>query len=311
MRKNGILFSTMVMLVTSGAASADNFRSEINISESITKSDIPGHPNALKNQINAFSGTYYFRDVATNNHPLAEAAFLERSNSIGLAYENDRWRNKNSYIGFTVNGEPRSTTEGLTTQTTTSWAAAVNFYIPNSIFYVGGSLSESHFKDRSRYHNGEEFIYWSFPDDTSTSWRLRAGVTPTEGLLVWSEFYKDQELDDEWNINAKYVMDWNGNAVNLEASYDRSYNKYENPHIWSDHINDVRLMLAVDYYLDRTLSLGVTYDRYDLKSWETNYGLRLRKFFTNKFAIDASFMTSDRTYDYKAENYQVGATLRF
>jgi hypothetical protein len=290
---NTFILSAIALAATASAASANSYRGELNVGGGSSEIEYEGFSEADKSNYGIVSGTYYFSDVATRNHPLAEAAFLERSSGISFTYSRDRTRFEDVLVDTLPNGDAEIIGEGRFTTTSTFSSADIEFYIPNSIFYIGGGIGEGTFKTRYRVTDGDELITGSYSEDTGTFWSLRAGITPVDGLLVWSEFYKDQEVDDEWNINAKYVMDLSGNALNLEASYDHFYG------------ND-SLGLAADFYFDRTFSLGATYTYYDDTNANDDYGLRLRKFFTDKFAVETSFVTSDIE-----DSYLVGATLRF
>lgn len=314
MRKNGIFLSTMVMLATASTASAENFRSEISAAASTSKFERSSAPfsETLTNKGGIISGTYYFSEVTVGSHPLAEAAFLERSSGISVTYSKDRLRNSSiPNYGSSVN-------EYRTTIPSTISTADLNFYFPNSIFYLGGSLVKTSTEIRSEVIIGEDSYaaYGGAPN--RTLWTLRAGITPTDGLLIWSEFFEDQKVNNQWNINAKYLIGWNSSALNLEASYNRAYGSYSRASSYYDGIyanflfdGVTRLALAADYYLDRTFSLGLTYNYHDTSYMGDDYGLRLRKFFTDKFAIEASAATSTGSIYDSDERYLVGATLRF
>lgn len=293
MSTNRLVLSALILAAIASTASANSYRGEINVGGGSSEIEYEGFSEADKSNYGVISGTYYFNDVATRNHPLAEAAFLERSSGISFTYSRDRTRFDDALVDILPNGDVEYVGDGRFTTTASFSSADVEFYIPNSIFYIGGGIGEGRFNTRYRVDTGDELISGSYSEDTGTFWSLRAGITPVDGLLVWSEFYKDQELDDEWNINAKYVMDWSGNALNLEAGYEHFYG------------ND-SLALAADFYFDRTFSLGATYTYYDDTDANDDYGLRLRKFFTDKFAVETSFVTSD-----VEDSYLVGATLRF
>jgi hypothetical protein len=170
-------------------------------------------------------------------------------------------------------------------------ALDINYYFPNGFFYLGAGVYESKAKASYRITDGQETLSDDSIDNSGTRWTFRAGVSPVDGLLLWSEFFQNQEVSDEWNINAKYVFGWGGNAVNIEASYETD-------------IDQDRVFLAADYYFDRSLSLGAMYENYE--DADNNFGLRARKYFTDSFALEASYLTSSN-YD----SYRVGVNLRF
>jgi len=285
MRHYTLIASALGLTMSAGLASASDYNFELNAGLGKTTVESPLFDDQ-KITTTDVSGTYYFGGVNTRNHPFAEAAFLERASNITLTYSNTRWRfDDEIYLDDIYLGEGDSKVDDRIT------SADVELYLPNSIFYLGGGISEGKTKFRYRITEGQDTESGSFSEDSGTFWTLRAGIAPVEGLLVWSEFFEDQELSDEWNINAKYVFGWGGNAVNLEAAYEAD-------------LEQDKVFLAADYYFDRSLSLGAIYENYE--DADNNFGLRARKYFTDKFALEASYLTSE---DY--DSYRVGVNLRF
>jgi len=146
------------------------------------------------------------------------------------------------------------------------------FYIPDSIFYVAA-----------------EFLRTDDRHDHKNDWGLRAGITPLDGLLVWTQYYDEEGYD--FNLHAKYVMDLGyTNAVNIEAGY-------------ADLDPHSTLYVFADYYFNRTFSAGVGYsDIYDNDA----FTIRTRNYFTNAIAAEASF-TKGSHYD----QVTIGASIRF
>lgn len=228
------------------------------------------------------TGTYYFAPVDTANRPLAESAFLQKSS---YAYVNGAYSEyKENDSGFDSSEKGHLYHREL----------GANFYIPNSIFFLGAGISESKFKTVWK-ENGASVRASA---DWESQWYVNAGITPIDGLLVWSTFYENVDLSDAWNINAKYVMPI-GNAgqwLNLEASFEDS-----------DIDESKTLMLAADYYIDRHLSIGGGLTHYDLNHGNENeYFIRANQFFTDKFSVNLSYADGDY------ENlWTLGAALRF
>ncbi len=293
MRYFTLLAAACSLSLTSQLSAAQNYSSELHVYGGQTSLDGPFSDEKIRHA--GIAGTYYFQGVNTRNHPLAEAAFLERASSISLSYGNSRWRfHDELYIDY-PNGESEYLGSGRMTNDRSLASADVDFYIPNSIFYLGGSINEEKSRIRYRVTDGSQTFSGSYTERelSGNFWTFRAGLTPVNGLLVWSEFYEDQEMSDEWNLNAKYVFDWAGNALNLEASYDYFYG--------DDIIN-----LAADFYFDRSFSLGVTFSDDSGDSANDTLGIRGRKFLTERLALEASFMTSDH-----ADTFLAGLTARF
>lgn len=205
------------------------------------------------------SGTYYFSGVDTKNHPLAEAAFLENSSNVYA-----RWA--------------REDYDGLDGNTDVSVVGA-DFYAPNSMLFLGAGITKVDVND-------------GFGPDDDTAWFAKIGVTPVDGLLVWSQFYEDVDVSDHWNINAKYVVPLAGEtAINLEAGYAD----------WDD--GDNTTSIGADYYFNRSFSLGAGYTFADEND---GYELRARNFFSEKFSVEAAYTSNDIE-----DGWLVGASLRF
>ena len=144
------------------------------------------------------SGKYYLNGVQRQNSPLAEAAFLGKASNIGLAYANssideDRADLEIDTIG--LNGE---------------------FFIPNSQFYVSGSLNRS-----------EATIEGEFGkvSDDNVGYALEAGYLPVDGLLIAAGVAKEN-LDPVYLSQNGFIDTFSNissvadeTAVTLRAKY--------------------------------------------------------------------------------------------
>ncbi|HTF97968.1 MAG TPA: putative porin [Cellvibrio sp.] len=233
----------------------------------------------------ALEGTFYFAPVDIQHRPLAESAFLQKASNVYVrgAYDRD----KDSYSFGNYHSE-RQITEY-------EREAGVEFYIPDSIFYVGAGIRDWKLKDEWR--SGDEAEKDTI--DWKSQWYATAGVTPVDGLLVWSNFFQDVDISDYWNINAKYVMPLgNGDQwLNLEANY-------------GDLKDEVRVLrLSGDYYFDHYLSVGVGLSQIDEQDDDENYSeyfIRAQQFFTESVAVNLEYV--DGEYE---SRWEVGATARF
>ncbi len=90
--------------LTSGMAVANSYQSEVGANYT----DVENGDGAF-----GIYGEFHFSPVQTRNHPLAEAAFLERSTNVYAAADND-------FDALTVGGE---------------------LYVPDTMFYVGGRVA--------------------------------------------------------------------------------------------------------------------------------------------------------------------------
>ncbi len=153
--------------------------------------------------------------------------------------------------------------------------AGIEYFVPNTIFYARAELVVS------RY-DGEGV------DDSETDWSATAGFSPVGNLLLTTTYVEETGYDA--NISAKYVTGLGaGNYLNVEAT------------IW-DTDSETFKSLGVDYYLDRTLSVGVLVEDQE----DTGVGVRARKFFTPELSGGVSFFNSDAN-----DTLRVDAAYRF
>lgn len=227
-------------------------------------------------------GKYYFAPVDTKNHPLAEAAFIEKASNVYLSLGNFEFKE----AGDRLDIYQRS--------------VGIDFYIPNTMFYLGAGVNEY----KSKYSWPAEGSFDGGSDSTKwkSTWFVKAGIAPITGLLVWTEFTEHVDVSDEWNINGKYVIPLSGEqALNIEASYEKSDVSY----------TDDTITGAVDYYLDRNLSVGAGFINTSFNSSTddkatTDYFIRARNFFTDNISAELTYTDGD--YE---NSLMLGGTIRF
>lgn len=222
-------------------------------------------------------GTYYFAPVDTTNVPFAEAAFLRKANSVSLRlmrqeYETPYSDGKNYQRGVDV-----------------------NYFVPDTMFYMGAGIHQ--------YKNDYSYSYYdpvygynegNYESEWESTWVGRVGVTPIDGLLVWSEFYEHQDLSEYWNLNAKYVKTLaNNRAIGIESSFAQSND-------FDSHILDI----AADYYFTQAFSIGAGVSIDDSDS--ANGLIRSRYFLTDKISMDISY-TDGEYFD----TWRAGGSIRF
>lgn len=224
----------------------------------------------------SLDGVYYLAPVSTDSHVLAEAAFMERASNIQLRYS----RLDQDANDITVTQDGLSYTRPGPDSTVDTLGAQAEFYLPGDLFYVG--LGASHWE--AEYRN---------LSDSDTTWNTSLGVTPTEGLLVYSNFYEDQDLDENWNLNAKYVTDSLGPTLAIQSEY-----RYQP--------GDDSLSLSLDYYIDRTLSVG--FRRHERLGGSTpeNYQINARKFFTDRWSLSGFYSKAD-----DSDGFGIETRMRF
>lgn len=282
--RNYLLGSAIALLLATDISIAQTYRSEISLD--YLRRDREALPDSESDTWRV-SGTYYFSPVNTASHPLAEAAFLEKASNLSVSYLHEEWDYSDTYGSFRY--ETSVTEEDLN--------ADIELFIPNTMFYVAAGMTRDESKYRTTVFYMEDDLNPGVETDTETdgdnSWHGSLGVTPIDGLLIWSDFYEDVDLDEHWNLNAKYVTDWNGNAINIEGGYN-------------DYDGDYSIYVVSDYYLDRTFSVGTGVSYIDADDSDNSYILRTRKFFTDRFSIHANYISSDFI-----DTYNIGIDVRF
>ena len=257
-------------------AVAATYQSEI----STAYADIDVNDDSEEGYFFGIEGKYYFAPVDTTNYPLAEAAFIEKASNVYIGLGNFEFKE----AGDRLDIYQRS--------------IGVDFYIPNTVFYVGAGVNEIKSKytwpAEGNFAGGNDSSKWD------SAWFVKAGIAPITGLLVWTEFTEDIDVSDQWNINGKYVLPLSGEqALNLEASYAKSDISYAEDTITG----------AVDYYLDRHLSIGAGFENTSYSSDEdstTDYFVRARNFFTDNISAELTYTDGD--YE---SSLMLGGTIRF
>ena len=112
------------------------------------------------------------------------------------------------------------------------------FYIPNTNFYASANLGREYVKVKGLKQQG------------ATDYAAEIGLLPITNLLVAVGVVgvKDHgKSDNDPTIRAKYLTQAGSNDVNLEASaeFGNAFNSYA---------------ISSDYYIDRAMSVGVSYN---------------------------------------------------
>ncbi|OTG92227.1 putative porin [Acinetobacter sp. ANC 3813] len=273
-----IAFAT-AMIASMGTAHA--YQAEINAA--YEKTDLDNSEG-----IDTFSigGKYYLNGVNSKNHPLAEAAFLDKASNIGLAYANastddEGYELEIDTIG--INGE---------------------FFIPNSQFYFAGSINRAEVTVETDFFKESE---------DNTGYAFEAGYLPINGLLLAAGVSKENidaaqaskkgfinsfstaaALDDEtaFTLRAKYVTLIGNHFANFEASTAMG--------------DETAYGVAADLYLDPTLSVGVLINDATLEDFDTVFSVRAQKFFSPAIAAGLNYTTTDG-----ADSFGINGTFRF
>ncbi|KZY28437.1 MULTISPECIES: putative porin [unclassified Oleiphilus] len=171
-----LISSAIALSLASTVAFSESFKAEVGIGYADLDND-----SSLK----AMMGTLYFDSVNTENHPLAESAFLEEASNVQLVH------------GIGELGPIDANVTSL----------VVDYYIPDTQFFVGAVIL------RSSAELGSTKI-------TDTDWGLTAGFSPIENLLLTTSYLHEPGYD--LNLDAKYVNKLTDDtAVNIEASFEK------------------------------------------------------------------------------------------
>lgn len=232
------------------------------------------------------SGKYYLNGVITKNSPLAEAAFLSKASNIGLGYANSSIDEDGADLEIDtvgLNGE---------------------FFIPNSQFYVSGSLNRSEVTVEGEFGKAS---------DDNVGYALEAGYLPVDGLLIAAGVAKENLdpmyvskngfIDTFSNISA--VAD--DTAVTLRAKYvtqiGNHFTNFEGATYFGD---ETAYRLGADLYIDPTLSVGVSFMDTTFDDFDTVWAVRAQKFFTPAIAVGLNYTTTE-----DADSYGINGTFRF
>jgi hypothetical protein len=255
-------------------AFSSSYQSEISIRYSEYDVDYADNPSSI-----ALEGIRYFAPVDTTNVPFAEAAFLGKASSFSVRFARDdyesAYREGNNY----------------------QRSADVNYYVPDSMFFVGAGIRQyktdyeySYYYPDYGYYEGEYESEWE------STWIGRLGITPVDGLLVWSEFYEHQDLSEYWNLNAKYVKPLaNNKAIGIESTFAQI-----------SAADSQYLNVVADYYFAQAFSIGagISYD--DDSDDSSNLLIRSRYFLTDKISLELAY--ADDEY---SNNWRAGGNIRF
>jgi len=305
----GLLLSAQVM--------ADSYRFEGSVN--YVKPEIETAETDVDMDLLSATGTFYLSSVS-NTGPLQEAAFLQRSSALSLAY----W-----YYKVDVNGGYVDEDFFLSYTSESKFSAlaiAAESYLLNDFVYVGLNLAYAKTEETDREVYGfiddpDSYVTEATDDeDSENDWRLNLGLAPATGLLIWSEIEKDVDRADTQNLNVKYVKELGDRAFNLEAGIgvNAIVSVFRAQAIYPDTIKssfvgiddedaDVNsIYLLGDYYFDRSFSLGAGLSHMDNDEVDDEYMLRAKKFFGDSLSLEAQAVQSDWQ-----DSYSIGASIRF
>lgn len=254
-------------------------------------------PDAGKNQTGfGLDGTYYFNGVQNNSsQPLAEQAFLQNASNVA------------GNITYSKDGDNKTTTG----------KADVTYFIPNTQFAAIAGVSHRHIDGTNieRAANSTQLVTIATDRDTKVNTAvLGVGYKPTNNLLLKAGVgYAKEESDT--NVQTS-ILTTSNNSVASTTATSKTKDSATSPFLGAKLLTQVggkdvslaadailgdikTITLGADYYLDRTLSVGVGYKTIDTDaSSDDAFSFRAKKFFTNEFSLEgsASFGDNENTY---------------
>lgn len=278
--KNVLLFiGTFATGLAGGEVVADDsYRTELALDHSRLSTD-----GGYEQEASSASAEIYFEPVNVENHPVAEAAFLERVGSV-----------------YFLGGRATADSALLSAETRRLYLAGITYAKAESPFVAQAAYSK---------------VDWDYdtPDATLEGdlYALAAGwyVSPT-GLVSLGWIHTDSKLsadgwpdmnleDDIYSVDVKYVGKFaSGAAYNVETKLSAEEKDVDGE---KDSMNAVAL--SGDYYLSRRLSLGggIELIRGSDESREGNtYTATARWFITPRFSAEVEtswFMVSRAEQD--------------
>jgi hypothetical protein len=167
---------------------------------------------------------------------------------------------------------------------------AGEFYVPNSDFYAAGSIGRSVAKVKG------------FKQVGANDYSLKVGILPISNLLLTVGVARvDTKNDDQTDptISAKYLTKIGNNDVNFEGNAQFGDN--------SDHYG-----VSGDYYLDRTFSVGASFDldTVDHADDDYSFGINARKFIAENISVQGG-VNVGKVFDRDTFGLNVAGVYRF
>lgn len=271
------LIATAFGLAASTAAHADSFRWQVNGAAGQTNIDVGSNDGDVSQF--GLSGRFYLQDVATDNGPLGEAAFIDQASSIGVAgvyTDVDDIVDDLDGDVYSIDGR----------------------FVLNRFIIEGAYTRESPaFADIDRFRIGLGY----YITDTTT-------IVATYGT---SDVDDSDTIDagdiDQWTIGGEHLwlLGNDGAGVKIEASY--GWIEVDN----SDDIDTFNL--AGTWYISREIGIGANYGRFDNFGREADrYGLTAEWFVTEGIGLSAAFTHEELDdLDVEVDAFEIGAELRF
>lgn len=249
-------------LIVSAQALASDFRGELEAGYAKYNVDYDG-VLSQETRTQSLAGTYYFTPVDTQNKPLAEAAFLSEHSYI-----------RAGYTGYRASWTWADEQVRRVAKRHTNYIDA-RVYVPHTPLVLG---------------YGDSFA----DDDHFATYML--GLAPIEGLLVYTYYWREDDIKSRTNLHAEYVRQLaDEQAVRINFSYTDAPNGDKNVY-----------GVSADYYFNRYCSAGFSLGR----DGTTTYGLNTRYFINEQWSLFAQYYTQDDENVASNRIYGLGVAFR-
>ena len=203
-----------------------------------------------------------------------------RNSPLAEAAYLDRASNVNAQVNYDDVGVSEYTKYGI----------GGEYFVPNSDFYVSANIGRSEAERKTSLG--------TFSNDTTT-YGAEVGYFFAPGLLVAAGlkgYDNDNNDGTDPTLRAKYVTTLSsGNDINLEAG--AAFGDLD------------EYSISGDYYLDKTLSVGVDYYDNDLAE-ESEWGIKARKFINPLLSVEGRLGFGE-IYNNDYNKFGVAAKYRF
>jgi len=235
MKKN-LLISSMLAVASFGVLAQDSFTSSLGAG--INKSDDVDQYG--------LSASYFFTPVDTTKGPLAEAVFLNRSNSITAGFN----RSEFDFAGseFSAN----------------SWSLGGTLHVEGSDLFINAATTQLNGFDSAGYSLG---LGYYLSDD----WSVSASTGFDEDLEYSNLSLSTKKLitlggDTFLNLVASIdIPDQGDTSYSLGGDY--YFNRYLSVGLqrsWADSFGDGVTAINANWFVNNTMSIGVSYAKTDV-----------------------------------------------
>ena len=237
-----ILTTSLLTFASFSAFAQDTFTSSV--SGAYTDSDNVDQYNVM--------GSYYFSPVSTRKGPLAEAVFLNRSNSINAGFNR-------SEVDFGGNSDSFN-----------SWRIGGTVHVEDSGLFLNADIAHANGSDSANYGLGAGYYLtkdWTVGINTNFDEDLEY-----RGISVNTKKLYDLGGDTYLNLSAN-ISNPDGGSTGYAAGADYYFNKNLSIGVdrsWSGSFSDGATSLSTNWFFTDTASVSISISRTEIDSFSDN-----------------------------------------